>query len=247
MKGQQVFLLDLAMDGLMLLLALRLAGRRPAKRRLLAGALLGTVGARCAQFVPEMVRPALWFPLAGAMAMAAGLRTPVRGALLVLAAAGLLGGTAQAILGATGAPGASLAVGAVAALTMAASVRRARHMALSVNTVRVIILYKGRQAAFDALVDSGNCLRDYLTHWPVIVLPERTARVRLHLEDAVLRPLFAKTAGGRQMMGCLRPDSTRILCEGRLCDVQAVLGLSPALEQGALALLPSVLLTSSKS
>lgn len=247
MKGQQVFLLDLAMDGLMLLLALRLSGRRPAKGRLLAGALLGAVAARCAAMVPEAVRAILWFPLAAAMAAVVGIRGPVRGALLVLAAAGLLGGTAQALLGATGSVRVALAVGGVAAMAMAVSVRRARQAALSVHTVRVIIGYKGCRMALDALVDSGNCLRDYLTHWPVIVLPDCTARAQLHLGDAVLRPLFAKTAGGRLMMGCLKPDTTRIVCEGQSFDVQAVLGLSPALEQGALALLPSALLTSSKS
>ncbi len=57
------------------------------------------------------------------------------------------------------------------------------------------------------MLDSGNTLRDYLTHLPVIVLPEEAGRRRMGLSGAALRPIFADTAGGRQMMGVLTPQA----------------------------------------
>ena len=55
------------------------------------------------------------------------------------------------------------------------------------------------------MVDSGNCLRDYLTHRPVIVMPQARGYRLFGLENTPLRPIFADTAGGRQMM--LSPDA----------------------------------------
>lgn len=74
------------------------------------------------------------------------------------------------------------------------------------------------------MVDSGNCLRDYLTHRPVIVIPQARGNRLFGLEDTPLRPIFADTAGGRQMMFCLTPERT-ILCDGRNeWAVEAMLG-----------------------
>ena len=110
--------------------------------------------------------------------------------------------------------------------------------------VRVSCVVRGKRASFEAMVDSGNCLRDYLTHRAVIVLPEKAARAWFELGDMPLRPIFADTAGGRQMMGCLAPESTSVAVEGRSIGVKCVLALSPALSPDAPALLPQSLLDS---
>ena len=99
----------------------------------------------------------------------------------------------------------------------------------------------GRTAAFTAMVDSGNCLRDYLTHRPVIVMPQARGYRLFGLENTPLRPIFADTAGGRQML-CLTPEAT-ILDNGQTKRaVEALLALSPGLGGNAPALLPVSLL-----
>lgn len=102
--------------------------------------------------------------------------------------------------------------------------------------------YKKRTARFSAVVDSGNCLRDYLTHRPVIVIPQARGNRLFGLEDTPLRPIFADTAGGRQMMFCLTPERT-ILCDGRNeWAVEAMLGTFAGAWGNAPALLPASLL-----
>ena len=129
----------------------------------------------------------------------------------------------------------------LAALLSAAMIRASR-MRRDVQTVRVRMTYKKRTARFSAVVDSGNCLRDYLTHRPVIVIPQARGNRLFGLEDTPLRPIFADTAGGRQMMFCLTPERT-ILCDGRNeWAVEAMLALSPGLGGNAPALLPASLL-----
>lgn len=246
MKGQQIFLIDLAMDVLMLLLALRFAGKRPRPGRLLAAALLGAAVARGASSIPPGVRAACWMPTAGAMIAVhggfTGVRGIVRGTLLLLAAAGLVGGTVQALLGATGSLMAALLLGTCTSVCTAFAALRARRAGQAVCSARVICRYRGRRAVFEGIVDSGNCLRDYLTQLPVVVVPERAGRTGLCMGDAALRPIFADTAGGRQMMWCFRPDELVIDADGRTCAVRAMLALSPGLSGNTPALIPAALL-----
>ena len=103
-------------------------------------------------------------------------------------------------------------------------------------------MYRGESASFDAMVESGNTLRDYLTRLPVIVMPEAAGRRRFHLGDAPLRPIFADTAGGRQMMGVLAPQEISVEADGRRRAVRAVLALSPGMREGTPALVPSSLM-----
>ena len=161
---------------------------------------------------------------------------------LLLGAAGLLGGTIQALSGATGSKATGLLLGTLAIPLLSAAMIRASRMRRDVQNVRVRMTYKKRTARFSAVVDSGNCLRDYLTHRPVIVIPQACGNRLFGLEDTPLRPIFADTAGGRQMMFCLTPERT-ILCDGRNeWAVEAMLALSPGLGGNAPALLPASLL-----
>ena len=130
---------------------------------------------------------------------------------------------------------------AAAPLLSAATVRL-RRMRQGATHVRVRMTCGGRTAAFTAMVDSGNCLRDYLTHRPVIVMPQARGYRLFGLENTPLRPIFADTAGGRQMMLCLTPEAT-ILDNGQTKRaVEALLALSPGLGGNAPALLPVSLL-----
>lgn len=240
MKELETFLLDTLADLLMLVLALRFAGRRIHPPRALLGALLGAgIAAAMRGFaLTRMQTAGLWLPTAALMMAVAGGRSfcqrPVRGTLLLLAAAGLLGGVVQALYGATGSLGAAYTLGTGAVCAMAASTLRTRRSAKDVRSVRVSCRFRGRQIAFDAMVDSGNCLRDYLTHRPVIVLPEAWGRKRLCPEGEGLRPIFASTAGGRQMMWCFLPEETVVRVSGKRVAVEAAAALAPGLADTAL-------------
>ena len=245
MKTGWVFLMDGLLDGVMVALALRLGGIRTSARRIALAALLGAAAARlCAEF-PMWARALLWLPIAmGMMAAACGRAVkPFRAAGLLLGAAGLLGGTIQALSGAAGSKTKGLLLGTLAIPLLSAAMVRAARTRRDVQTIRVRMTYRGRTAEFPAMVDSGNCLRDYLTHRPVIVMPQTRGNRLFALEDAPLRPIFADTAGGRQMMLCFVPAET-ILCDGEnKWAVKAVLALSPGLGGNAPALLPALLLS----
>ena len=117
-----------------------------------------------------------------------------------------------------------------------------RRAVQDVHTVRIRISHGEYAAEMEALVDSGNCLRDYLTDRPVIVLPQ-AARTLLGLEAVPLRPIFADTAGGRQMMACFTPQSVIMIKEGRAVKVSACAAFSPGLSATAPALMPLSLMT----
>ena len=207
-------------------------------------ALAGAAAARLCAGLAKGLRAALWLPIAaGMMRIAAGrAEKPLRAAGLLLAAAGLLGGTVQALSGAAGSRTIGLWLGAAAAPLLSAATVRLRRMRQGATHVRVRMTCGGRTAAFTAMVDSGNCLRDYLTHRPVIVMPQARGYRLFGLENTPLRPIFADTAGGRQMMLCLTPEAT-ILDNGQTKRaVEALLALSPGLGGNAPALLPVSLL-----
>ncbi len=241
--------LDLLLDMLSLAMALRLEGQRIRPGCLALGAALGAAGARGISLLPlTRAQAALfWLPLAFAMRLAAvgraALLRPVRGTLVLLAAFGLLGGVMQALYGALGSLPLSYALGLSAAALSAASAIRARRAAGDVQRLRIALRFRGREAEFEAIADSGNCLRDYLTHRPVIVLPEAEGRRRLALGDMPLRPIFADTAGGRQMMGCFTPDDAAVVTRQGRRRLAAAVALTPGLSGDAPALVPDTLLS----
>lgn len=248
MRGQQVFIVDAALDLLIVLCAMRFAGERVHMHRVVPSALLGAAIAAWTRrmALPRNIQMMLWAPTALIMMAAAGgrasLRHPLRSALLLLSAAGLVGGTATALAGATGSRMGALLLGVPVAIALFSGAMRARRVGVSVSRVRVRCVYQGRQASFEAMVDSGNCLRDYLTHRPVIVLPETAGRARLKLDaQTPLRPILADTAGGRMMMWCFSPQEIIVFDGRNQRRVKAVMALSPGLSADAPALFPAVL------
>jgi len=234
--------LDTLVNALCVCMALRLMGRRIRPGRALASALLGAgIAAWLRSGAVGLHRTLLWLPAAYLMAGAAGCGWRVRGALVLLGAYGLVGGTVGALAGAAGSLAAGWLAGAAALGPMALAILRARRASQDVHRARVTICVKGRSASFDAIIDSGNSLRDYLTHRPVIVLPGSAADA-LGLRGAPLRPIFADTAGGRQMMDCFTPERVTLQCAGGRRRVAACAAISGALADGAPALVPQALL-----
>lgn len=239
-----IFLLDGLLDALMITLALQLQGRKARLRSVLAG---GVTGALCAQGIALLPLSRgqaafLWLPTALLMMLAADFertaRRPVRSTLVLLASAGLIGGILQALYGALGSLGIAYALGLAFVPVIACGAVRARRVSGDAVRAELIVRYREKTARFEAIIDSGNGLRDYLTHCPVIVLPEEIGRRRLALGDAPLRPIFANTAGGRQMMDCLTPETTEVLFCGSRKRVRAVIALSPGLAPDAPGLIP---------
>lgn len=239
-----VMMLDVLADTLCAAMMLRMLGGRVCPARALMAGILGALAAQSVRlFGFSGGQAALcWLPVALAMAWAACGRVSLRAALVLLGCQGLLGGTVQALCGALGSPGRAWCVGAVFALILSANLVRARRAAQDVHTVRIRICRGEHAVEMEALVDSGNCLRDYLTGRPVIVLPE-AARARLGLEAAPLRPIFADTAGGRQMMACFTPQAVTVIEDGQAMEVSACAAFSPGLSGETPALLPLSLLT----
>ncbi|MFR8176938.1 MAG: sigma-E processing peptidase SpoIIGA [Christensenellales bacterium] len=138
MKTGWIFLLDLLLDGVMVTLALRLGGLKASVWKIGLAALAGAAAARLCAGLPKGMRAALWLPIAaGMMRIAAGrAEKPLRAAGLLLAAAGLLGGTVQALSGAAGSRTIGLWLGAVAAPLLSAATVRMRRMRQSATHVQ---------------------------------------------------------------------------------------------------------------
>ena len=236
------------MDALMLILAVRLGGGRMKPLRLLLGAAAGAVIASIADALAlgRIQTLCLWLPVAMAMMLIArgreAVTKPVGNALLLVCSAGLLGGMVLAFAGAAGSLSGGYVLGGIAALGMGLCAVRARRAARDVHHARITCIYRGRQASFDAMIDSGNTLRDYLTRLPVIVIDKKRGRQALALGDAPLRPIFAQTAGGRQRMDVLAAQEIILEADGQRRSVRAVLALSPGLGMDTPALVPAVLL-----
>lgn len=238
---------DMTMDLLAIMMALRILGVRIRPIRVCFGAFFG---ASAAQIV-RLIRCAagqtalLWLPLAVGMMCISGVKTGVRMALrsgmTLLACLGFLGGMVLALQGATGSLAAAYALsGACAAAVFVAALRGAK-ASCGVRHVRVECVIAEKRLMFDAIADSGNSLRDYLTHRPVIVAGEEIVK-RLGDEAPPMRLIFADTAGGRQMMRMTIPKKTQLFYDGRVVAVKAALAFSPGLDKNAPALVPASLL-----
>ncbi|MBQ8620068.1 MAG: sigma-E processing peptidase SpoIIGA [Clostridia bacterium] len=234
------------MNTLMLTLAVRLGGSRVNPVRVLLGAAAGAAIALAAGGLSRMQAMLVWLPAAMIMMRIARgkgtQRSLLADALLLLCAAGLLGGMVLCFAGATGSIAMAYVLGGIAAIAIGYCALRAKRAKRSAEHARVICTYRKKRAVFDAMIDSGNTLRDYLTHLPVIVIAEHTARKMLDLDDALLRPIFAQTAGGRQQMRVFTPQEIALEIDGVSQSVQAVIALSPGMGADVPALVPQMLL-----
>lgn len=233
------------MNALMLALAVCLGGERIQPVRVLLGAAAGAGIAWLAGGLSRMQAMLVWLPAAMVMMRIArgksDRRSLMTDALLLFCAGGLLGGMVLCFLGATGSPAMAYAIGSGAAGAAYLYAARARRLVRDVKRARIICIYRERRAVFDAMIDSGNTLRDYLTRLPVIVIPEQTGREAFCLGDAPLRPIFAQTAGGRQQMLVFTPQKIDLELDGVSHHIRAVVALSPQMSQTVPALVPEKL------
>ena len=242
------FALDFFQNALAVMMALRVLRVRIRPLFVCFASLLGAFAALASGFadLSRGMNALLWLPIALAMMCAAtgcerGWLRAIRRAFVLLACEGFLGGVVLALYGATGSLMAAHGLSAAASGAVFVSAWRAQSAAGDVRRVRVICCIGGREIAFDAIIDSGNSLRDYLTHKPVIVAGWGMYE-QLEPTGMRMRPIFADTAGGRQMMQLTMPEHTMIVLDCGQKRVEAALAFSPALCADVPALLPASLL-----
>ena len=234
------------MNALMLTLAVRLSGTEIVLPRVLLGAAAGAVIAQMAAGLSQVQRMMVWLPAAMIM-MRIACGKPGRmlaGSLLLLCAAGFVGGVLLAFWGATGSLLWAYVLSGMAAALIGLCAAGSRRTAQHAARVTVICRYRGQEAEFDAMIDSGNTLRDYLTHLPVIVIAQKKAAAAWQTDCLTLRPIYAQTAGGRQRMDVLAPEIVELEIDGARRRVQAMIALSPQMSESVPALVPAALLES---
>lgn len=239
-----MLIIDIFQNTVALLMALRVLRVRIRPFRIVFAAIFGAAAAFSARIIclSRMQGMLAWLPVAAyMMRIAAGTGAPWRGATVLLACEGFLGGVVLALAGATGSLPLAHALSAAAAGAAFVNTMRAGRSARDTHRVRVRCVIGGREYAFDAIIDSGNSLRDYLSHRPVIVAG-MDALGRGEMEGLRTRPIFADTAGGRQMMQMILPEQTTIEDNKTCLRVEAALAFSPGLRKGTPALAPSALL-----
>lgn len=243
-----ILFLDVFQNALMLLMALCVERVRIRPFRVCFAAFFGGAAALAARnaHLSRIQITLLWLPLALCMMRiacggGAGARRSLRRALVLLACAGFLGGVVLALSGATGSlEAAHLSSGAFAGAVFVSTLCSGR-AARDVRRIRVTCMVCQRELIFDAIADSGNSLRDYLTHRPVIVAGEALYKA-IGAEEMCTRLIFADTAGGRQMMRLVVPRETALCFGGKRLSVEAALAFSPGLSKNAPALVPASLL-----
>ena len=151
------------MNALMLTLAVRLGGGRLMPVRMLLAAAAGAAIAQMAQGLARVQTMQLWLPTTMLMMrIAKGKHCRlIADALLLLCAAGLAGGMVLALWGATGSLALAYALAGIAAVCIGMCAVRKRQAIPQAAPVRILCRYRGREAAFDAMIDSGNIPSQY--------------------------------------------------------------------------------------
>lgn len=239
---------DMYQNTLMLLMALRILRVRIRPVRIGFAAFFGTIAAFATGYAHLSHGQGMLLSLPFAFMMmriaagaAKGTRDALRRTMTLLACAGFLGGVVLALAGALGSLPAAHTVSGVFAGAVFVGCLRAARTAQDAQKVYVRCEIAGKVFDFDAIVDSGNSLRDYLTHRPVIVAGINE-NMRKALEEINTRLIFADTAAGRVMMQMIVSEETSICVDNRWMRVHAALAFSPGMKAGAPALVPLALL-----
>ena len=241
-----LFGLSVFTDYLLCLVTARFCSLRLRRGRYLAAAVLGGVYA-VAVFLPGLVwlaHPLCELSAAGVMGLVAfgGEEKLLRCIAAFLAVSASFGGAAWAVAlrqGSAAPPDlrllAGVFAGSYAVLTLLSLTRRKRARE---HRVEAALTLGSRRAAFTALEDSGNCLRDSLSGRAVMLVSPAALRplfpgreALLELEDAVelveragalpelrgrFRLLRCRSVAGDALLAAFRPDGAEL--DGRARD-----------------------------
>lgn len=221
---ERYFLINAGMDGLLLMLALRLCGVRATLRLVpaaAAGALYATLcalpGAEWASSLPVQGGIMLLMLLIANGRVARGM-----GRMIASMAMGTLvvGGATEWLTGRIPGAGGFLAA-ALAGCLLICLWQDRRQLRLTRLTIRVYVGQPGGSACFDALIDTGNRLREPVSGLPVLIAEERLLAEVLP-ERRRLRRIPFGGLGGCGFLEAFRPDTLRFQMDGRWQDAPAV-------------------------
>lgn len=244
-----LFVTNLAIDYLLLLASAQVCGVRLKRARYILAAVLGSVYAVCA-YLPRgeiLLLPCAKLGAGLIMALVAfgGEERYFRCAAVFMAVSAAFGGFMWAIELAGGHPTfdtRTLVVSFALCYALLAVVFRGRAQLADRPRVAVELALNGRTARFNALVDTGNSLKDPVNGTPVMVICPHAA-APLFAEDAALLQLDAVSlaekaatvpqlagklrlipytaVGGGGMLAAFRPDSATV--DGEPRDILAAL------------------------
>ncbi|MBR5226163.1 MAG: sigma-E processing peptidase SpoIIGA, partial [Clostridia bacterium] len=221
-----VLLLDLLHNALALMMALCMLNSRIRAGSIFFAAFSGAAAAFFASIAhfSRFGSMLLWLPVSVMMMrLAAGREEAIirsfRRAAVLLACEGFLGGVVLALYGATGSLPAAHFISAAFTAAVFVGTMKEKEAALD-RRVRIICRFAGQSVSFDAVVDTGNTLRDYLTQRPVIVAGQKqldaVRAIGIHM-----RLIAADTAGGRRLMQMAMPEETIVETGGNRFRVEA--------------------------
>ncbi len=98
-----------------------------------------------------------------------------------------------------------------------------------VNTMYVLTVFlKDKTVTCSAFFDTGNCLKDVFTSYPIIILDKKTAVSLFEKEISfeltndkdipIFHPVICTSVTGEEMLMCFKPDKIRI--RGVKCDFE---------------------------
>lgn len=244
-----LFVTNLAIDYLLLLASAQVCGVRLKRARYLAAAVLGSVYAVCV-YLPRasfLLVPCVKLCAGLIMALVAfgGEARRIRCALVFFSVSAAFGGFIWAIELAGGHPAfdtRTLIVSFALCYALLSAVFRGRAQLADRPRVAVELVLNGRTSHFNALVDTGNTLKDPITGAPVMVICPHAA-APLFSDDTALLQLdavsFAERAaeltelrgrvrlipytvvGGGGVLAAFRPDS--VIIDGSPRDILTAL------------------------
>ena len=223
---ERYLLVNVLMDALVLALGLRLSGLRVVPRRLFPAALLGALYALlCAVSGGSWPAslPAQAVVLCAMLRISAGKLRSGWCCLFAATAVGALciGGTMGWLLArfpGTAGYAASALAGALALWLW----RDRRQMSLTRLTVCVCVRQPGSEARFEALIDTGNRLREPISGLPVVIAEEQLLADVLPEAGRGMRHIPYGGLGGCGFLEAFRPMELRFQMNGRWQDAPGV-------------------------
>ena len=227
----------------------------PPAKRLWASAAGGVLYALAAYAYPLTFLRSILFALVSCYCMVwaayplSSLEERLRAGASTLFAGFWLGGCAAFLWSQHLPPLFALAMSAVSLALTELALKRPVRAAPCVTQLEIV--HRQNTARFSCMVDSGNLLTDPVTGLPVIVCSRRSLLPVLPFaalaawEDQLapgFRLISVRTAAGRSMMMCFRPECVSLLADGAWEPVNAVIAVAPLSYDGSQALVPSSLL-----
>ena len=219
----------------------------PQKKPLLFSSVLGGFLSLAPLYLPTLSPLVLLSPAGAVYACFRKHGTPacIRCMLMTLCSSFLLGGAMSAFVsgGMSAVPSGALSIG----LCLFAYLLMNLLPSALCDIRQVELRVEERHIILPAMLDSGNLLTDPITGLPVLVIPQKAARMLfpsvhdlncLNSLPLGFRLLSVKTAAGSALLPMFRPDECRIYVNGSACRSDLLVAVAGRDYGGVQALVP---------